>query len=396
LIAVGLGAALVFRSAALPVLAGMALIAALFHLLNHSLYKSLLFLGAGAVDAAAGTRDMDALGGLARRMPWTSVCFLVGCLAISALPPFNGFASEWLTIQSLLRSTELASPAVRIAFAIAGALVALTAGLAVTAFVKLFALSFLGIARSEPVRKTLEVSRSQRAAMVLLAALCLLGGLVPTYIVTALGPVADDLGEKGGAAALVPPFFAPGDQLPAKFVAEFHDLGAQTGAGILPEPGLVLMHRGGSANPVVFASAPSYLAPAITLALLVLWLVVAVATRRRQRARRAAWDGGLHRLLPEFTYSATGFSQPARVIFRSVLAPDEPVQQEHTTAEHFRTAIYRAHDADYALDRWIFIPLLAASSALARVLAAIHHGRLNAYVGYALLTLLVVCVAVST
>lgn len=232
-----------------------------------------------------------------------------------------------------------------------------------------------------------------RAGMTILAVLCLAAGIIPTYIVSALGPVAQDLGGIGGAQALVPPLFAPASLSPA-FVAEFHNLGAQTGSGVLPPPGLVLLHRGGPANPVVFASAPSYLALAIGLGLLLLWIVVRTATRRRRRKREAAWDGGLHRLLPELTYSATGFSQPARVIFSAVLAPNRPVEDEKIVAEHFRTAIYRVEENTYALDRWLFIPLLAAGAALARLLALIHHGRLNAYIAYALATLLAVAVLV--
>lgn len=387
LVTVGLGAAFVFAAAGRPALAGMAYIAALYHLLNHSLYKSLLFLGAGAVDSATGTRDMDELGGLIHRMPWTAAFFLAGTLSIAALPPFNGFPSEWLTLQSLLRSVELASTEVRVAFAVAGALVALTAGLALTAFVKAFSMSFLGLARAPGAQEAAEVAWAMRSGMALLAVACLMLGITPTYIVTALGPVAADLGAAGGADALVPPFFAP-QTLPPDFVSEFHALGAQVGRGWLPEPGLVLMHRGGTENPVVFASAPSYLAFAIAGMLLFVWLVTRALTRRRRRTRRRAWDGGLHRLLPQLTYTATGFSNPVRVIFQAVLAPTKPTQNEVIVAEHFRTAITRTVDESYALDRWLFAPLTEMAMRLAQLLSGMHHGRLNAYVGYAIVTLL--------
>src|SRR5581483_8141141 len=157
-----------------------------------------------------------------------------------------------------------------------------------------------GLARSERAANAKEVAASMRVGMGVLAAMCLLCGFLPTYVVHALGPVANQLGGSGGAQALVPPFFAP-TTLPSAFVAEFHDLGAQTAASMMPPPGLVLMHRGGSANPVVFASAPSYLAVALGAAVLLLWLVVRLSARKRKRQRRAAWAGGLHRLLPEFT-----------------------------------------------------------------------------------------------
>jgi len=136
IVAAGIGAAMVFLESGHGVVAGIALIAALYHLANHSIYKALLFIGTGAVEAGAGTRDLDRLGGIARRMPWTSALFLIGVLSISALPPLNGFVSEWLTLQTILRSALLSSTAVKILFAISGAFLALTAGLAVTCFVK--------------------------------------------------------------------------------------------------------------------------------------------------------------------------------------------------------------------------------------------------------------------
>ena len=147
IIAAGIGSAMIFLESGHRVVAGIALIAALYHLANHSVYKALLFIGTGAVEAGAGTRDLDQLGGIARRMPWTSALFLVGVLSISALPPLNGFVSEWLTLQTILRSALLSSTATKILFAISGALLALTAGLAVTCFVKVFAMAAGGIVR---------------------------------------------------------------------------------------------------------------------------------------------------------------------------------------------------------------------------------------------------------
>jgi hydrogenase-4 component B len=125
---------MVFLATDHHVIGSIALLAALYHLVNHSAYKALLFLGCGTVEAGAGTRDLDRLGGVARRMPWTSGLFLVGVLSISALPPLNGFVSEWLTLQTILRSVLLSSIPIKVAFAVCGALLALTVGLAVTCF----------------------------------------------------------------------------------------------------------------------------------------------------------------------------------------------------------------------------------------------------------------------
>jgi hydrogenase-4 component B len=390
LVALGIGAALTFRALGQTVFAAMALIAALLHVLNHSIAKSLMFLTAGAVDDTTGTRDLNALGGLARVLPWTAGACLVGCLMLAALPPSGGFASEWLLIQSLLRSAELLPVSIRLAFAVAGGLMALTVGLALATFTRLFAMGFLGMPRTPHAQRARSMPISMRAALASLAAVCLLLGLTPTYLVSGLDSVVRSQGLFGGGAALVPPFFDPGQVLAPDFVRDFHALGAQIGSGVIPPPGLVLLHQGGASNPVVFAAAPAYLDAALAIALLVLWLVVRALSRGRRRTVKRAWDGGLPALPPQFTYTATGFGNPARVIFSQVLAPYSPQQREEHAAEHFRTAIVREERQPYVLDRWVFTPMMKAAARLADQLAAIHHGHLNGYMAYAIVALLVV------
>ena len=148
IIFLGLGLALAFSSHGLPAPAALALTAALFHVLNHCLFKTLLFLGSGAVLAATGERDMEHLGGLIHRMPLTTFAFLTGCMAISALPPLNGFVSEWLTFQAILLSPELPSWALKLIVPAVGAMLALSAALAAACFVKAFGVTFLGRPRT--------------------------------------------------------------------------------------------------------------------------------------------------------------------------------------------------------------------------------------------------------
>jgi hydrogenase-4 component B len=386
----GAGAGMVFYAAQHPALAALAFVASLYHLVNHSLYKTLLFVGVGTVETQAGTRDMDRLGGLIRVMPLAAAAFLVGALSIAGLPPFNGFVSEWLTLQSMLRAGELAPVGTKIVFALAGAALALTAALAVTCFVKVFAMSFLGMRRLEAGRRAGEAGPAALAAMTILAALCLGFGVLPTYVISALDPATVQLAGTAGSQVLVPPFFAPGGELPAGFVAEFHELGAQVGQRVLPGPGLVVLHRGGEANPVVFAMSTSYMLVVLTGLLLLTYLVIRVwLTRRRRLARGERWDGGLRRLLPEMTYTATGFSNPVRVIFDAIFRPKVEDTRE-TVAEHFRGAIRRGKEHVHLVDRLLFQPVRSMALAFARVLAAMHHGRINAYVTYALLALLIV------
>jgi hydrogenase-4 component B len=396
IVVAGFGAGMVFVAAGHPELAAMAFVAGLYHLINHSLYKTLLFCGVGAVEAQTGTRDMDRLGGLIKWMPLTALGFLVGTLSIAALPPFNGFVSEWLTLQTMLRSSELPSTVAKIAFALCGAGLALTAALAVTCFVKVFAMSFLGMRRLEENQAVMEAKSTALAPMAILAALCLGFGVLPTYVIPTLSLALDPLVGASGADALVPPFFASNPAhhtLPPAFVGEFHDLGAQVGQSVLPGRGLVVMHRGGKENPVVFAMSTSYMLVALIVLLILTYAIVRWwLTPRRQLARLPRWDGGLRRLLPEMTYTATGFSNPVRVIFDAVFQPTTVEDTRETVAEHFRIAIRREKERVYLVNRLFFQPTRVAAFWCAGVLAAMHHGRFNAYAAYALLSLLIVLV----
>lgn len=389
IVTAGLGAGFVFTAAARPPLATMAFVAALYHMVNHSLYKALLFLGAAAVDASVGTRDQDRMGGLIRRMPWTAACFLAGALSIAAMPPFNGFASEWLTLQTMLRSAGLASVGVKVVFALSGAILALTAALAVTCFVKAFAMNFLGVPRSPEVEHANESPRSMVAPMAVLGALCLVLGVTPTFAITVLGSAVSPSTHASATEALVPPFYSSSPahvSLPAEFAAEFHDIGAQVGQGLIPGDGLVVMHRGGVDNPVVFAMSTSYLLPVLLVLLGATVLVVAGLQRGRSIVRRPRWDGGIRHLSPEMTYTATGFSNPVRVVFDAVLRPTTREARE-TVAEHFRAAIRHHREEVHVVDRLVLVPLREGTSKIAMGLAAMHHGRLNAYAAYCLVTL---------
>jgi hydrogenase-4 component B len=385
IVVAGVGAFLVFRNTGSAVPAAIALTAALYHMANHSVYKALLYQAAGHVEATTGTRDMDRLGGLIRTVPALSAVFLVGCLAIAGIPPFNGFVSEWLTLQTFLRSAVLPSAIIRVVFALCGALLALTAALAVTCFVKTYAMSFLGIRRGAWIlNKTLPASKS-RSSLIILAVACLLLGVLPTYVIPALDRAVEPLSGSSATAALVPPFFTAtkdNAQLPAAFLQDFHNLGAQTGAGALPGRGLVILVRGGETNPVVFAMSPSYSIVALVLLVIGAWIVVTRGTRRRSLVKRELWAGGIPVLLPEMSYTATGFSNPVRVIFQAVFRPNIVEDTRETVSVHFRTAIRHRRNETYLVERLFLHPVGDAVISIARALATMHHGRLNAYVGY--------------
>jgi hydrogenase-4 component B len=396
IVTTGLGAGFIFTAYGQPALAGIAFIAAFYHMINHSAYKTLLFLGAGTVNDRAGTRDLNRLGGLIRAMPWTAGTVLIGTLAISALPPFNGFVSEWLTLQVMLRSAELLSIPIKLVFALCGAGLALTAALAVTCFVKMFAMGFLGMSRSEGAADAVEAKSSSIVPMVFLAVLCGLLGVLPTYVIPALNRNLQPWTNES-TDALVPPFFvsAPAhDTLPVAFAAEFHDLGAQVGQHIVGGRGLVVLHRGGVDNPVVFAMSTSYMLLALISLLLLTYIIIRLwLTRARRLARRERWDGGVRRLLPEMTYTATGFSNPVRVIFHAIFRPTTVEDTSETVAEHFRTATGSERQGGYIVDRLALRPLKNAAMRFARGLATMHRGYINAYSAYVLLALLLALAA---
>ncbi len=392
IIVAGLGAFLIYRASGHPVASAIALTAALYHMLNHSIYKTLLFEGTGYVEAATGTRDMDQLGGLSRLLPGLSAIFLVGCLAISAVPPFNGFVSEWMTLQALLRSAVLFSASIKIVFALCGAALALTAALAVTCFVKAYAMSFLGIRRGswEP---QLRAHAGTRFPLAFLAVGCLLLGILPTYIIPVLNRAVEPLTAASATASLIPPFFtanSTNQQLPPAFLQEFHNLGAQSGSKVLPGRGLVILLRGSAENPVVFAMSPSYSLAALAIMLFLAWFVFTRWTRQRATVRRELWAGGIPRLFPEMTYTATGFSNPVRVVFQAVFRPNITEDTRQTVAVHFRTAIRRQRDETHMVDRLFLRPVSEAMNGIANFLAGMHHGRLNVYVAYVLGFLLII------
>ncbi len=184
--------------------------------------------------------------------------------------------------------------------------------------------------------------------MAILASACVLLGVLPTYVIPVLDRAIEPIVHASAAAALVPPFFtvpaAGGDGLSPAFLAEFHDLGAQVGRGALPGRGLVVLHQGGEANPVVFAMSTSYGAVMLTALLALVYAAFRVPTWRRTVLRGQTWSGGLRWLRSQQVYTATGFANPVRVIFHAVLRPATIESSTEAVALHFRTAVRREYE----------------------------------------------------
>jgi formate hydrogenlyase subunit 3/multisubunit Na+/H+ antiporter MnhD subunit len=283
IIFIGLGLALAFQAHGLGWAAALAFTAALLHVFNHSLFKNLLFLGSGAVLGATHERDMERLGGLIHRMPLTAFTFLVGCVAISALPPLNGFVSEWLTFQAILLSPQLPSWGLKFLVPAVGALLALSAALAAACFVKAFGVTFLGRPRTEPARRAHETDNFSLTAMFALAGLCLLAGILPGFFIDALAPIAK---------AMV------GDSMPVQSDVPF--------LSIVP----------------IAAARSSYNGLLVFLFMVLSGGAAAFAIHRlaSNKLRRApAWDCGYPDPSPQTQYTASSFAQPIRRVFGTLV-----------------------------------------------------------------------------
>ena len=280
---IGLGLALAFQADGFHTAAVLALVAALFHAFNHSLFKSLMFFGAGAVLNATGERDMEKLGGLIHRMPLTALAMLGGAAAISALPPWNGFVSEWLTFQAILLSPELPQWGLKLFVPATGALLALAAALAAACFVRFYGIIFLSRPRGPAAADAHETDPTSRAVLLVLAALCLLIGVFPGYVIDRIAPVTQSLLDA---------------RMPQQSTITWLSLIPITSARSSYNGLLILLFIAASGSVAAFA-------------------IHRLASRATRRA--PIWDCGFPGLDPTMQYTAGSFAQPIRRVFGSLL-----------------------------------------------------------------------------
>lgn len=375
LILVGLGAVLVFRAGGLSVLAALAAVTALYHTINHAIYKSLLFMGAGAVDYATGRQNMDSLGGLSRLMPYTTLFFLVGSLSIAALPPFNGFVSEWLTLQTLLLSFHLPDVLPKVIMAVVGVILALTAALAITCFVKACGTAFLGRARTPEAARAREVSPGMKLGMALPAACCLLLGILPTLVIPWLDGPAAALADGTAAKEMIPAVFSRPD--------EFKDLVLLGGSflrGLLPGPGAVVVPT----DPGFSSISPTYLLFAMPLALLFGAALSRLLGGKTGIQRGPVWAGGEEHFLPGQQYTGTAYSNPVLVLFGLIYRPRIDLVGHYHAQENFRLATGYQRQIHSPAERYLYGPAIRLLYMGAGLLSWIQSGRVNQYVAYML------------
>lgn len=353
IVLIAFGASLTFFESAEPAVGSLLLIAGLYQVLNHATCKTLLFLEAGVVEHVTGTRDLDRLGGLLRRMSRAGLLALVGTVGIAALPPMNGFVSEWLVFQGLFQGFRISSHVVGALLVVAAAVLALTGGLAVNAFARSFGFPFLGMPRSEGAAKAGESGQPWVGAAVLAGA-CVFLAVGAPVILTALSRVA---------AATT------GHDILAKLVV----------------PGLTVI----PAHADFSSFSPTWLAVCLA-AMLVVPVLITRAGRRSAPDRRApVWDGGIIRFRARMQYTATTHANPVRVTFDQLYRPqvelwrasDEPAGQSGPVHYGVRvTPIF---------DRYMYRPVERAVRALGHLVEPLQSGNVNLYLLYVFVVVLI-------
>jgi hydrogenase-4 component B len=362
IILLGVGAGMIFETYGMSHLASLGLLAGLYHTLNHAMFKSLLFMGAGAVLSTTHTRNMEEYGGLIKTMPWTALFFLIGAVSISGLPPTNGFVSEWLTFQSLFLSFQLPDLLMKIMVPIGAAMLALTGALAVACFAKAFGISFLAMPRSPHAREAKEVAWSMRAGMGLLAAACLALGLAPMVVVPLLDRVTSEFTEATIAGRLV------------------------TEGGFALGPGLGIGFSS--------MSTPVLAILMIVTVPLTLLGVVLVGGRLRKRLSHT-WGCGIN-LKPRMEYTATGFAQPIRQVFSMIYRPTVKVETEMLQESRYfaKRTTFELH-LEPTFQKHLYDPVVGLFNRAAERLRVVQAGSLHLYLAYIFVTLLVLLLWIS-
>jgi hydrogenase-4 component B len=355
IIVTALGAGMTFTAYHQRAIGTFLLIVALYHALNHGVYKALLFEEAGVIEHAAGTRDLDRLGGLIHRLPRTAVICLIGTLSIAALPPFNGFVSEWMLFQGLFQGFRIGDHTVAIVIVVAGALIALTGGLAINAFARAYGIPFLGMPRSGPAAAARE-ERQPIAGPALLAGACAFLGIGAPLVLTALDRVAR----------------------------------ATTGLDIRSElivPKLTVI----PAHTDFSGFSPTYLA-AFLLAVSAVPALIFLAGRPRAASRTApVWDGGILAFRPRMQYTATTHANPVRVTFEGLYRPHIDLERASDEDPAGRSGpVHYRFEVAPIFERYLYRPVVRLVRLLARLARPIQSGDVNLYLLYLFVVVLIV------
>ena len=350
---VGIGLAVLFSAYGMKPLAALALTATLYHVASHAFFKSLLFIGTGAVLHATGERNLGKLGGLIRTMPWVAWATLVGVLASGGLPPLSGFVSEWLLLQSFLFTPGLPSTFLNMLVPVVAALIALVAALAGYTMVKFFGVIFLGQPREDRLARAHDAGLRERLGIGWLVAGCVALGLAPVQFIGLIDPVTQQLVGAGLGATV-----------------------AASGWLLVP----VAIERA-SYGPVIFLLG-------VAFSCVLAWVLVRRLYHGRLR-RSPPWDCGFPWQTPRMQDSAEGFGQPIRQIFEPFFR-----MQRELPSPFDREPRYRVSIADHFW-HWLYLPVEAAVERLARLIGLLQRGRIAVYLLYSFVTLVAVLMLVK-
>lgn len=353
IIFLGIGASMMLRSNGLYTAAAVALIAALYHTLNHSVFKGLLFLCAGSVMHAAKTKNMEKMGGLIKSMPFTALFFLIGSVSVCALPPFNGFVSEWLTYQALLIGFNTASITSKVIAPLGGAALALTGALAAACFVKAFGISFLGMPRSNHAREVNEASPSMITGMAVLGLLCLLLGILPNFVVSAISPAVLNI---TGADNML------------------------SGKGFL------------QVGETMSTLSPAAILITILTMFIATLIFIFTAGGKRKILYGDSWDCGITALTPRMQYTATAFTKPLRTIFKRIYFPRRELKVSYIVKPFFIRSIKYSGEITPFIEKYVYRPAKDIIHKTAGKVRLLQSGSLHLYLGYMLVTLILLLI----
>jgi hydrogenase-4 component B len=360
IILLGVGLSMVFTKMNMPILAAFALTAGLFHLVNHALFKGLLFLCAGSIYKATGRRDIEKMGGLIKFMPWTAGAFLVGAVAISALPPLNGFVSEWMTLQAFFAGILNCPANMKIFMGVLAGILALTGGLVAACFVKAFGITFLAMPRTSHASEAKEQPLSMKIAMVFLAILVICFGLGASIIIKMLSKVSGSI------------------------------LSIDAGAINFTLNNFVIAPK--FSNGIYLSS------PMACFALIVIIGIIAsvlyLALGRAKRSINKTWGCGYYNLGPRTEYTSTAFAKPFRIAFDFFLMPYRKTEKVRESFYHVKSFKYETRTT-YVFKRYIYEPGVKILFKAATILRRLQPGSIHLYISYIFITILALIIFMS-
>lgn len=359
IILIGVGVSMIFMASGHPELAAFGLIAGLYHTINHAVFKSLLFMGAGSIVYATHTRNIEEYGGLIKKMPWTALFFLIGAISISALPPFNGFVSEWLTFQAQLLSINLSDNITKMLILFSGAGLALTSALAAACFVKAFGVSFLALPRSEHAQHSKEVPVTMLIGMGILSLMCIVLGVFPFYFIRIIDSISSSL-------------------VGVSIISMIHaDLSIATI----------------SAYPATISTTAIAL---FVFVILPLPVIMYLMLKRTPSPKYDTWGCGQPISTGRNEYTATAFSKPFRMWFGGIFRPRREIQTSYSDSPFFKEKVIFSSEIEPIFERYLYDPIAWLVLTVSRFMRIIQTGYLQTYLLYILLTLVISLIYVGS